>query len=54
MTGYHFHPETEIDLNEIWDCIAAQAASVKAAIYILRDLHNGSKSLATIMPRSRL
>jgi plasmid stabilization system protein ParE len=37
MTGYHFHPEAEIDLNQIWDYIADD--NVSAADRVLADIH---------------
>ena len=27
MTGYDFHPEAEIDIDEVWECIAADNLS---------------------------
>ncbi len=37
MTSYDFHPEAEIDLNEIWGYIASD--SVNAADHVITDIH---------------
>jgi toxin ParE1/3/4 len=37
MTEYDFHPEAEIDLNEIWDYIADD--NVSAADRVIADIH---------------
>jgi toxin ParE1/3/4 len=37
MTGYEFHPEAQIDLNEIWEYIAAD--NINAADQLIADIH---------------
>jgi len=43
MTGYDFHPEAEIDLNEIWGYIAAD--NVNAADHVIADIHQALESI---------
>ena len=43
MIGYDFHPEAEIDLNEIWDHIAYD--SVSAADRVVADVHSAIENL---------
>ena len=38
MSDYEFHPEAEIDLNEIWDYIAAD--NITAADRLIGDIHD--------------
>jgi len=43
MTGYDFHPEAEIDLNEIWGDIAAD--NLNAADHVIADIHQALEGL---------
>jgi toxin ParE1/3/4 len=44
MTEYDFHPEAEIDLNEIWDYIADDGLA--AADRVVADVHSALERLA--------
>jgi plasmid stabilization system protein ParE len=44
MTGYDFHPEAEIDLDEIWEFIAAE--NLAAANRVIADIHQSLERLA--------
>lgn len=37
MTGYEFHPQAQVDLNEIWEYIAED--SINAADRVIADIH---------------
>jgi plasmid stabilization system protein ParE len=43
MTGYDFHPEAEIDLDEIWEYIAAE--SLPAADRVIAEIHQRLEGL---------
>lgn len=44
MTGYEFHPEAEIDLDEIWEYIAAE--NISAADRVISDIRQALDNLA--------
>ena len=46
MTAYDFHPEAEIDLNEIWDYIAND--NVTAADRLIADIHSTLEHLVPL------
>lgn len=41
--GYDFHPEAEIDLDEIWEYIAAD--NISAADRVIADIHQSLEAL---------
>ena len=43
MTGYVFHPEAEIDLDEIWEYISAENA--RAADRVIADIRQALDNL---------
>jgi plasmid stabilization system protein ParE len=43
MTGYDFHPEAEIDLDEIWEYIAAE--NLAAADRVIAEIHQSLEGL---------
>lgn len=43
MTGYEFHPEAEIDLDEIWEYIAAD--SISSADRVVSDIREALDNL---------
>ncbi len=44
MTGYAFHPEARIDLNEIWEYIRAE--SLDAADQVITEILSAIRALA--------
>jgi toxin ParE1/3/4 len=49
MTGYDFHPEAEVDLNEIWEYIAAD--NVASADRVIADVHHSLEGLVAFPHR---
>ena len=43
MTGYDFHPEAEIDLDEVWEYIAAD--NLSAADRVIADIHQALEAV---------
>ena len=43
MNGYDFHPEAEIDLDEVWEHIAAD--NLSAADRVIAEIHQTLEAL---------